>query len=169
MTIRRLMSTMLVTLAVATGADQAFAQEMGVLGWGFRAGFSIDPDQVFGGVHLDLGEPVKNLRLLPNIEFGVGDDTKLLAVGLSARWEFATVRWGGWMPYAGAELGFQYAKLDDSLRVPGRPFDDDDTDVQGSLLAGVQSELKGGNRLFIEAKIGLLEDPDLKALVGFTF
>jgi hypothetical protein len=154
---------------VIAGSTTVQAQEMGFLGWGFRAGVSIDPDQAFAGVHFDLGEPVKNMRIMPELEVGVGDDQTLVALGCEVRWEFITVRWGGWMPYVGAEGAFHYAKLDDELGRGRRNFDDDDTDVQISAIGGIQSELKGGNRWFIQGKVGLLEDPDFKAAVGFTF
>ncbi len=166
---RNLWRGLLAVVVLSAGASLAQAQEMGFLGWGFRAGVSANPDQVFGGFHVDLGEPVKHLRLMPNVEFGVGDDTKLLAVNLGAHWEFTTTSWGGWMPYAGAEVGFQYVKFDNIPRTPRRPFDDDDTDVQLSAVGGVASRLKGGNSWFFEVKVGLLEDPDVKAMVGITF
>lgn len=166
---RHLWRCLVVAIALSAGASLAQAQEMGFIGWGFRAGLSVNPDQVFGGFHVDLGEPVKHLRLIPNIEYGVGDDTKLFAVNLGAHWEFTTTSWGGWMPYAGAEAGFQYTKFDNLPRTPRRPFDDDDTDVQLSAVGGLERTVKGGNKWFIEAKIGLLEDPDLKGMVGITF
>lgn len=153
-----------IALWVAAAGSVTPAQEMGFFGWGVRGGLSVDPDQVFLGFHVDLGEPAQQIRLVPNVEIGFGDDQKLLAANCTGRYEFRSVHWDRWMPYAGVEVGFQYTKFDRHL-----PGDSSNTDVQLSALGGIVTDLKGGNKLFLEAKIGLLENPDLKAMIGLFF
>ena len=37
------------------------------------------------------------------------------------------------------------------------------------MLGGVEKGLSGGNRLFLEAKMGMVDAPDLKLTLGWTF
>jgi hypothetical protein len=151
-------------LAVAAGWFPASAEGLGYAGWGPRAGVSIDPDQVFGGIHIDFGEIARNVRFQPSAELGFGDDVTLLSLNLEAAYLFKVYE--SWMPYAGGGLDFIYAKLDDAPR----GVDDDDTDLGLVGLGGVQRVRSGGYDFFLELKIGLTSDtPDARALFGWTF
>jgi hypothetical protein len=46
---------------------------------------------------------------------------------------------------------------------------DSDTDVGMNAVAGIEWDLSSGNRLFTEMKFGLVDEPDLKWTMGFTF
>jgi hypothetical protein len=125
---------------------------------------SIDPDQVFAGIHFDFGRFGGNVRFQPNAELGVGDDVTLLSLNLEAAYLFKVYQ--SWMPYAGGGLDFVYVKLDDAPR----RADDDDTDVGLVGLGGVQRVRSGAPDFFLELKIGLSSDtPDARALIGWTF
>lgn len=131
-------------------------------GWGPRAGVSVDPDQVVGGIHVDLGEIIRNLRFQPNVDLGVGDDAIFVGANLAALWFFPAD--GSWDPYAGGELGFLYQDVD-----VDRGEDDTDLDVTFNAVGGVETRLKSNNRFLIELKVGIVEDPDVKLMVGWTF
>ena len=88
-------------------------------GWGVRFGLSADPDQVYGGVHFNLGEFAKDVRFRPTVEFGVGDDVCLLQALAEVHYVFSKVQ--VWKPYVGGGLGLAYADVDDD----DNDFDDD--------------------------------------------
>jgi len=137
----------------------AQAEGLSFRGWGPRVGLSLNPDQVFGGVHFNLGEIARNLRFQPNLEIGFGDDVFLVGGYFPAMWMFKSVE-GSWTPYAGGELGFTYRDFDSG---------GSDTDVALNAVGGGELLMKNNNRFFVEAKVGLIEDPDLKVLAGWTF
>ena len=65
----------MIVAALLVSAIPARAQ-----GFGGRVGASVDPEQFYGGVHVQSGELADNLRFQPNLEIGVGDDRTLFAV-----------------------------------------------------------------------------------------
>lgn len=140
------------------------AADFGYQGWGPRVGVSVDPDQVFAGVHLDLGEFADNVRFQPNLELGVGDDQVLLALNLEAAYLFPVEQ--SWMPYAGGGLGVNFVDFDEPR---GSRGDDDDTDVGVNILGGVQRVRASAPDIFLELKIGLSDAPDFKFTFGWTF
>jgi opacity protein-like surface antigen len=126
-----------------------------------RAGVSSDPDQIYGGVHFELGEFARDVRFRPSIEIGFGDDATLLQGLAEAHFVFSKVQ--VWKPYVGGGLGLTYIDVDN----PGRG-DDTETDVALMAIGGVETKLRSATRLFFELKIGLGdEDPDVKVGVGW--
>src|SRR5262245_50479787 len=112
----------LVVLVLAGSATPALAQTtttspppshattgIGFRGWGVRAGFSVNPDQVFGGVHFDLGEFAKDVRFRTSVELGFGDDVTLLQALAEVHYVFSKVQ--VWKPYVGGGLGLAYADV----------------------------------------------------------
>lgn len=149
-------------------ASPAYAQqggpELGWNGWGVQAGLSSEPDQIYGGVHFNLGEFAKNVRLRPTVEIGFGDDRTLLQAHAEVHYVFSKVQ--VWKPYVGGGVGFNYVKIDD---LPPAA-DDDDTDVGLMGVGGVETKLKSGVGFFFEGKVGLTDDdPDFKVGVGWTW
>jgi hypothetical protein len=87
----------------------------------------------------------------------------VVAANFGALWFFQT-DWDGWKPYAGGELGLTYQDFDgDNHR------DGSDTDVALNAVGGVEARLQSDTRLFFELKLGVVEEPDLKLMVGWTF
>lgn len=138
--------------------------EVGFRGWGPRVGLSVSPDQLHFGAHLDYGHFARRVRFQPNIEVGVGDDLTLVTVNAEAAYRFRET-WDVWTPYAGGGIGVNFASFgDDGLG------DDTSTDLGLNVLGGIEKGLSNGDRFFIEAKAGLVdESPDLKFTVGWTF
>ncbi len=147
-------------LLLLTLPSVSLAEGLGYHGWGPRVGISADPDQLFGGVHFDLGEIVEHLRLQPNVEIGFGDDVTSVTGSVAVHWLYE-VDWQGWQPYSGGEVGLNYLDFD------GRRGSD--TEFALNAVGGVETRLKSDNRLSFEIKLGIIEEPDVKLLVGWTF
>lgn len=124
-------------------------------GPGVRGGLSVDPDQVYVGAHYVTAPLVDRLRFQPNLEVGLGDDVKVIALNF----EFAYYFPGGgeWQPYVGGGPAINI--IDSDFR--------DDTDTEGgfNILLG----LRHRRGLFFELKVGAIDSPDLKFGVGYTF
>jgi hypothetical protein len=158
----------LFALAALIPADEALAQGttgIGWKGWGVRVGASADPDQIYGGVHFNLGEFAKDVRFRPTIELGFGDDVTTLEALAEVHYVFSKVQ--VWKPYVGGGIGLAYVNVDDNDNGNG---DDSDTEFAFAIMGGAETKLKSGNGFFIEGKIGLGDnDPDFKLGVGWSF
>jgi hypothetical protein len=158
----RKIAPLLILPCLAVLATPALAQgtaQVGYRGWGVRAGLSSNPDQVYAGVHWDLGEFARNVRFRPNIEVGFGDHVTLLQANAEVHYVFSKVQ--VWKPYVGGSAGFVYADPDEG---------DNKTDLSVMGVGGVETKLKSATSFFIEAKVGLTnDDPDLKVGVGWTW
>jgi hypothetical protein len=159
--------TVAIIMPILAGSQtKATAQEMsetGFNGWGVRAGLSSDPDQIYAGVHFNLGEIAKDVRFRPTIEFGFGDDQTLVQMLAEVHYVFSKFR--VWKPYLGGGLGLTYRNYDDDHR-------GDDSDTAGSVnaIGGIEAELNQGTKLFFEFKLGLAhDDPDIKFGVGVSW
>ena len=146
----------IVLAALVIAATPARAQ-----GIGGRVGASVDPDQFYGGVHVQSGELADNLRFQPNVEIGVGDDRTLFAVNF----EF-TYRLPPNAPHLPASMAAWH------LYVGGGPALNiyhvtNDTRSEGGFNGLIG--LANASGLFAEAKIGALRSPTFKFAVGYTF
>jgi len=172
---RRWMAPLIMALLVIpAGATLARAQgrtggsssgaRLGWNGWGVRAGVSSDPDQIYGGVHFELGEFARDVRFRPTIEFGAGDDVTVLQALAEAHYVFSKVQ--VWKPYVGGGIGLSYINFDSDF--PGPRRDDSESDIALVGVGGIETKLKSATRFFLELKIGLGDDdPDLKVGVGW--
>ena len=92
----------------------------------------------------------------------MGDD--LIVIGLNFEFAFKiALDDQAWTPYLGAGPAVNIIDRSDS----GRGRGDNDTSVEGgfNILIGVEHD--GG--LFTELKVGALDSPDLKFIVGYAF
>ena len=140
----------------------SFAQELKYRGVGFRGGLTVDPDQVHVGLHLDLGEFVKNLRFQPNLEIGFDDDLFIAAINGEVNYLFQAI--GEWVPYLGGGIGINF--IDNGH---GRFDDNDDVEVGLNLLGGLEKVIgEDGRKFFGEIKLGFGDTPDFKLTFGLT-
>lgn len=135
----------------------------GFQGWGPRLGATLDPDQVHFGAHVDFGNLARRVRLQPNIELGIGDDFTIGALNFELNYRFRE-EWEVWTPYLGGGIGLLLISHD----VEGLD-DDTNTEFGGSILGGIEKGISDGDRFFLEAKIGLVDAPDFKFTIGWTF
>jgi len=156
---------------ILAAASTVSAAEVGFRGWGPRVGVSEDPDQVFAGAHFDLGEFVKNLRWQPSVELGVGDDRVSIFANFMVAYYFPIE--AAVTPYAGAQAVAEFLDYDPDPGDPGNGNDDleDGFNVEVGLAAvgGIETKLKGGTRFLAELQVGVVEAPDVRILVGWTF
>ena len=152
---------------LAQGAGQSSGGAgIGWEGWGVRVGVSSDPDQVYGGVHFDLGHFATNVRFRPTIEIGVGDDVTLIQAVAEAHYVFSKVQ--VWKPYVGGGVGISYVNIDKDLLPPG--VDNTDNEIALMGVGGIETKLKSSTTFFLEAKVGFGDDdPDLKLAAGWTW
>ena len=126
---------------------------------GVRAGLSVDPDQFYFGGHLETGPLIDRLHSRPNLEVGFGDDLTLLAANMEFVYKFPLR--SGWRIYAGGGPALNVFIVDDDIN----DNDDSDTEAGLNLLVGFEN----ASGLFFEFKIGVVDSPDFKFGVGWTF
>jgi len=132
-------------------------------GWGPRVGVSMDPDQVWGGVHFNLGYFARDVRFRPSITMGFGDDITLITAMAEAHYIFSKVQ--VWKPYVGGGIGINWIDSDD---------DDDewdsDTEIAFAGIGGVETKLRSGILMGFEGRVGLGDaDPDFMVGVTWSF
>jgi len=145
------------------GTVSVYSQDTGFRGWGPRVGVTIDPDQIHFGAHADFGHFAKHIRLQPNIELGIGDDLTVGAINFEGNYRFSE-SWDVWTPYLGGGLGLIFVDYDTEGLGDGT-----DTELGVSFLGGIEKGISGGDRFFVEAKLGLVDAPDFKITIGWTF
>jgi opacity protein-like surface antigen len=156
----------IIMLSLADFASKAKAQETPEIrfdGWGIQAGLSSDPDQVYGGVHFNLGQLTKDVRFRPSVEVGFGDDQTVVQMLAEVHYVFSKFQM--WKPYLGGGLGLTFVNYDD-----GHHRDGSDTEGSLNAIGGIETELKQGMKLFFEFKLGLAnQDPDIKFGIGISW
>ena len=140
--------------AIALMPSPAAAQDPGV-----RVGASSDPDQFYFGGHLETGPLIDRLHFRPNVEIGFGDDLTLIGANMEFVYKFP--RRSGWGIYAGGGPALNVFIVDDDID----DNDDSDTEAGLNLLVGVEN----ASGLFFEFKFGVVDSPDFKFGVGWTF
>ena len=126
----------------------ASAQSLGI-----RAGVSGDPDQFYFGGHVETAPLIDQLRFRPNVEIGLGNDVTVVAVNLEFAYMFPSQR--SWRLYAGAGPALN---IIDTER---------ETNTEGGFNLLIGAAHRDG--LFAEFKVGLLDSPDVKLGVGYSF
>jgi len=139
----------------------ANTRPVGFHGIGPRVGFTINPDQIHFGGHIDFGDLADNLMMLPNLEIGLGDNITTIAPSFELDYRFRS-DWGVWTPYLGGGAGpvFYSTKHGDSWSKLG---------IYLQFGVGKGSSGSQSGHFFMEGKLGLVDAPDFKATVGWTF
>ena len=141
------------------------ARDLAYSGWGLRAGLADDPDQVLFGAHLDLGEFAEQVRFVPSVELGVGDDHTILAFTAPALYRWEGLEDTDVVPYAGGGLT---AALIDHDSGHGRG-DDNDFELAVKAIGGAEWQLPSGRRFSVELQLVFGDVYDLQVLAGWTF
>jgi len=122
-------------------------------GLGVRAGASVDPDQFYFGGHAETAPLLDQLRFRPNIEIGVGNDLTLVAVNFEFAYFLSPA--ARWSLYAGGGPALNIINTEAA------------TNSEGGFNLLLGASHAGG--LFGEVKVGLLDSPNVKVGVGYTF
>jgi len=116
--------------------------------FGAQGGYSSGPDQIYGGVRIDIGTLMPTWNVVGVADLGFGEDITLLSVSGDVQFSIFTA--GTITPYFGVGIGYNW-NLGGSTKGIGINFP-----------AGI----KFGGKLFIEARVGLENSPDFKLGVG---
>ena len=131
-------------------------------GWGARVGVADDPDQAVFGAHWVLEDLVPNLRFMPNIELGLGDDHTIVAVTAPVHYMFRDLD-APFTPYAGG--GVTLAFIDEDR---GRK-NDDDFEIALRITGGLEWRLGQRRDFFVELNLIGGDVHDLQVIAGWTF
>lgn len=156
------MKRVMLSIAAAALIALAHAGTTSAAGWGPRLGLTVDPDQVHFGAHVDAGYLADQLRFQPNFEMGIGNDMTLAAFNFDMLYLFNT-RMDAWRPYAGGGAGANIVNRDNNRG------NDSDLEAGLNLVGGIERSLSSGGRFLTELRLGLIDTPDLKWTVGWTF
>jgi len=139
----------------------ASTRPVGVHGIGPRVGVTINPDQFHFGGHMDLGDIASNLMMQPNLEIGFGDNFTTIAPSFELDYRFRS-DWGVWTPYLGGGIGpvFYSVKHGGNYSELG---------LYAQFGIGKGSSQSQSGHFFLEGKLGLVDAPDFKVTVGWTF
>ena len=160
--------------APARAAAPAEGHGMGFEGMGARIGF-VDPENASStvalGLHVDLGEFVRNVHIMPLVEYwkvGVsGIDVSDLTLASDVNLDFP-VQGGRVVPYAGGGLGFHFVKFDNPFAPPG--FDNSKTKLGLNIQGGIKNQVMPNLGIFGEVKYVFVSDVNqLKIMGGFTY
>ena len=124
-------------------------------GFGIRGGLSIDPDQVYFGGHYNVNDVADNLRIVPNVELGLGSDLTLWCLNGDVLYDFGNSPWS-----VGGELGLNIWKFDGWSST---------SKLGLSAVGNYRISLNSGDFLILEAKINLTSSPNWKFGVGYNF
>ena len=151
--VKRFLTGLSILLGVVVfPATPALAQDGGI-----RGGISVDPDQFYFGGHLETGPLVERLHFRPNVEVGFGDDLTLIAANMEFVYKFSRTR--GLNLYAGGGPALNVFMFD------GAGDNDSETEAGFNVLVGAETP----RGLFFEFKLGLIDSPELKFAVGYTW
>ena len=140
----------LFTLAATTAHADGFL-------WGPQGGFSLEPSQVVFGFHASA--PLTDrFDIVPSFDIGLGDNAFTFALNGDVRMNLAPE--SSLKPFVGA--GVSYFSVDP---------DEGETasDMGASVLGGIWLNKGGQTAYSIEAKVGLENAPDFKAMLGINF
>jgi len=148
------LSTLAFTDASARKADLEYR------GWGVRGGMSSSPDQFFLGGHVDLGQFAPDWHFIPNADIGFGDHVTIFSINPDVTYHWPVQDVGS--IYAGGLFALQWWHRDT------HDVHSDDSEAELGLhgLAGLVLD---SAPVFFELNVGLLDAPDVKFAVGYTF
>ena len=128
--------------------------------FGVRAGASIDPNQFHFGGHMVSAPLLANLTFRPNLEIGVGSGITTLAANFE-------VAYG--IPIPKRDLAFYIGAgpARNIYRIGASRVQDGSTDAGGgfNILVGIERP----NGLMGEIKVGMIDSPEFKFTIGYTF
>jgi len=157
----RLCLLLLILAALASPAmAQSTAQSTEQGGVGVVAGVSANPDQFYFGVNFMAAKVAKNFWFRPGAELGVGNSQTV--VGINGEFIYLVdIHKSPWSAYFGGGPALMINTFHNDAPV------DNNTDVGPgfNFLAGIR-KAKG---IFSEIKVGLMDSPEFKFGIGYTF
>jgi hypothetical protein len=150
------------TLVLAAGLVAFLAGPAGAQdGFGFRGGATVDPNQVFFGVHY-IVPLTTHFKIHPAAEVGFGDDLTVASIRADfAQW-FDVGRPGGWNLFVGYGPTINVRRYE---VFPGSGVYERDLQVGADFAIGMAHD-RGP---LLQVNIGTSGSPALRFAVGYTF
>lgn len=128
---------------------------------GLRAGYTSweSLEQFHIGGYGKIAEVFPNWDIIPNAEFGFGDDVTLIALNGDLVYNFTELFNKPYGFYGGGELGLNIVDTDFGS----------DSDLGLSAVAGVSYDTDNGNQWIMEMKLGIMDSPGFKLTFGYSF
>lgn len=136
-------------IVLMVGAPGAWAQGLGV-----RGGGTVNPDQFYVGGQYEWG-PFEKLWFHPSVDFGFGDDAKLISGNFDVVYRHALSARSPWTAFAGAGPSINH------YRVAGLS----ETGMGVNFLGGMMHD----SGIFAEFRAGFADSPDFRFGVGYRF
>jgi hypothetical protein len=150
----------LAAMAAPAMAQSTAAADPSQGGVGIVAGVSANPNQFYFGANFMAAKVATNFWFRPGAEVGFGDDTTTF--GINGEFIYSIeLKKSPWSVYFGGGPALQITTVHRDAP------DNNSTDVGPgfNFLAGVRKS-KG---LFSEIKVGLMDSPEFKFGIGYTF
>lgn len=162
--IAHLLPAVLLLLGTTAGTAQTADPYGGIrsdIAFGVRAGYThwSTFDQLHFGAHLKLGEILPNVRVVPNIEAGLGDQATIIIANGDVVYDFTEFFIQPWNVYGGPSLSLNSVNPDG----PGSYID-----LGLGAVLGVERTLDNGHQALVEMRFGLIDSPDFKLTFGYT-
>ena len=138
--------------------------------FGVRGGWATSPDQFFVGGQLLAKDLSPEMNIVPNVEFGFGDNISIYSFNAALHYAFLSSNMNGFQPYVGGELGFNVINYDDEISggVSSSLKSQNKMVING--VAGMKKRMDDKKEMFFELKLGLSDYAnDLKILSGLNF
>jgi hypothetical protein len=155
-------------IAIGTGgiAPPVYAESIGLRSYGLRGGIAANPDQFYGGLHLDLGRLTERVRLQPSFEVGFGNGVILGAANFDAQYLFSGK---SFRPYAGGGLGLNVFEVTNGQGESGGLDIGPALNLVGGVEWGTRRGLRAVGRYLLEARLGFGDTTELKIAFGVSF
>ncbi len=160
------------SLAQAAQQNAPASHGLGLQGFGARIGL-VDPENASStvalGAHVDAGEFVKNVHVMPYIEYwkvGVsGVNTRDFTLATDVNLDFP-LQGGHVVPYAGGGLGLHFLHAD----IPVVGGDGSSKKLGLNIQGGIRNQVMPNLGLFGEVRFSFVDTADqLKVMGGFTY
>jgi hypothetical protein len=138
-----------ILIALVVSAPNASAQGLGV-----RGGATVNPDQFYVGGQYEMG-PIEKLWFHPSVDFGFGDDVKLIAMNFDVVYRHLMSRRSPWTAFVGGGPSLNH------YRVTGASETEFGVNVMGGMMHT--------SGIFFEARAGFADSPDFRFGVGYRF
>jgi len=126
--------------------------------WGPQGGFSVEPSQVAFGFHV-VAPVTDRFDILPSFDIGIGDDVFTFALNGDVRMNLAPA--SSLKPYVAAGVTFYNVDPDGDAESVN--------DIGVGLGGGIWLNKGGQTSYYIDAKVGVENVPDFKAMLGINF
>jgi len=138
--------------------------------FGVRGGYATSPDQIFVGGQMLARDLTPEINIVPNVEYGFGDDMSILALNAALHYAFLSSDMNGFQPYAGGEVGFNIISFDDVTMFGQTISPDSESKLVINGVAGMKKRMDDKKEMFFELKLGLSDwANDLKLVAGLNF